>query len=390
MSEVPKIESEIQKLNPSAIIELFELDTRNYTGGTILRFHAGTNELKTPVIWQGNTYSPLPIEITGFEWRSTGSIPRPKARVANVTGLLSATLQSMDDLIGSKVTRIRTFVKYLDSANFKKLNLLKYSNNTQSTVYFTNQVTTGANNEVTVTTITDPYIGQQVTGLGSIQNRTFSFGVKASTTTAVGKYLRLFIYSSSVNEVYSVQVGPLTSTPTLYTTSYKFLTSTDTSINFRVDMEGSSAWVANTSKVTLSEWQANEGTTLNTYQEIDAEHNPFADPSAEFTRDVFFINQKTMENKYYIEFELAAMLDVQGIKLPRRMYIANVCPWLYRGTECGYTGAAVANENDELTADISKDACGKRIDSCNLRFPNNNSGAGLPYGGFPGVAIVRY
>ena len=239
MSEVPKIESEIQKLNPSAIIELFELDTRNYTGGTILRFHAGTNELKTPVIWQGNTYSPLPVEITGFEWRSTGSIPRPKARVANVTGLLSATLQSMDDLIGSKVTRIRTFVKYLDSVNFPSA-------------------------------------------------------------------------------------------------------------------------------------------------------NPLADPSAEFTRDVFFINQKTMENKYYIEFELAAMLDVQGIKLPRRMYIANVCPWLYRGTECGYTGAAVANENDELTADISKDACGKRIDSCNLRFPNNNSGAGLPYGGFPGVAIVRY
>lgn len=114
----PKIAEEIQKLAPSAIIELFELDTRNHVGGSILRFHAGTNQLNGYVVWNGNEYAPFPIEATGFEWRSSGTIPRPTVRVANVTGLLSAVVREMDDLIGSKVTRIRTFAKFLDPVNF--------------------------------------------------------------------------------------------------------------------------------------------------------------------------------------------------------------------------------------------------------------------------------
>jgi len=250
MSEVPKIASEVQKLNPSSVVELFELDTRNHVGGTLFRFHAGVNGMSDYLVWGGNEYVPFPIQAEGFEWRGTGTLPRPKVKIANVTGLLGAAVREMDDLIGSKVTRIRTFARYLDAVNFPN-------------------------------------------------------------------------------------------------------------------------------------------------------GNPLADSTAEFSRDVFFVNRKVMENKFLIEFELAAMLDVQGVKLPKRMIVANVCGWAYRGAECGYTGDPVADENDLATNNPALDQCGKRISSCKLRFPlaaqaemptftsAGAGGQGLPFGGFPGVAIVR-
>jgi phage-related protein len=47
------ITTEIQRLAPSAVIELFVLDLSLFNEG-VVRFHAGTNELRRQVIWQGN------------------------------------------------------------------------------------------------------------------------------------------------------------------------------------------------------------------------------------------------------------------------------------------------------------------------------------------------
>ena len=71
-----------------------------------------------PVVWQGVEYAPLPIEAEGFELTTKGTLPRPKIRVANVSGVFSALALEMDDLVGAKVTRKRTFAKYLDAVNF--------------------------------------------------------------------------------------------------------------------------------------------------------------------------------------------------------------------------------------------------------------------------------
>jgi lambda family phage minor tail protein L len=66
------------------------------------------------VVFQGYTYEPIPVEITGFEWRGRGPAPRPKVRVANIGGLLTGLLAEYGDLVGAKITRIRTFRKFLD------------------------------------------------------------------------------------------------------------------------------------------------------------------------------------------------------------------------------------------------------------------------------------
>jgi len=111
------VAAEAQSLSPSAIVELFVLDMTKL-GGQLIRFHAGTNGLQQPVVWQGQTYSPLPVEVEGFDVTTQGTLPRPKLRVANIDGLFSAGVREMRDLVTAKVIRKRTFARFLDAVNF--------------------------------------------------------------------------------------------------------------------------------------------------------------------------------------------------------------------------------------------------------------------------------
>ena len=229
------IASELQKFAPSAEIELFEIDATT-VGGALYRFHPGKNGLNANIVWQGNTFTPFPIEAEGFEWSGRGQLPRPKVRVSNVLGTISALVIAYQDLAGVKVTRIRTLAKYLDAVNFP----------------------------------------------------------------------------------------------------------------------GSS--------------------------------NPTADSTAEYPRDVYFIDRKSAETREMVEFELSSAADLAGVMLPRRQIIQNYCPWKYRGAECGYTGTSYFDTNDASVGSLALDVCGKRITSCRARFGSN---AAIPYGGFPAAGMVK-
>ena len=118
--------SEVQKINPSAIIELFTLQLDNSLHGatTIYRFHSGSNlNANGEIVWAGNSYQRFPIEATGFAYQR-GQIPRPKLVISNALGTISAILQLVNlttvgnDLTGATLTRIRTLVKFIDAANF--------------------------------------------------------------------------------------------------------------------------------------------------------------------------------------------------------------------------------------------------------------------------------
>jgi lambda family phage minor tail protein L len=117
MTYSAKISSELQKLAPSSVIELFQLDATNF-GGEIYYFHAGTNGLKDELVWQNNTYFPFPIKINGFEFSGKGQLPRPTMSVSNVTSIITTLVLEFDDLLGAKITRKRTMAKYLDAVNF--------------------------------------------------------------------------------------------------------------------------------------------------------------------------------------------------------------------------------------------------------------------------------
>ncbi|MEK6879970.1 MAG: phage minor tail protein L, partial [Nanoarchaeota archaeon] len=169
------------------------------------RFHNNVKLLDTPITWKGNQYVAAPVQAIGFEMNGRGTLPTPKLAISvNPEGipalaLLKQQLSQLDDLIGAKVTRIRTYAENLDPINF----------------------------------------------LG-------------------------------------------------------------TNINY------------------------------STY-------DPTIEPP-ELPRDIYYIDRKSAENKTIIEFELASILDVEGVKLPNRMVLANRCTATYRCEGCLYEYKVRFNE----------------------------------------------
>ena len=125
MSTGPII-TDLQKINPSAIIELFTLtlDSTLHGASTVYRFHNGSNLVSNgDIVWAGNSYVKMPIQAEGFAFQK-GQLPRPKLIVSNALGTITAILLTVNqtttgnDLTGATVTRIRTLARYLDAVNF--------------------------------------------------------------------------------------------------------------------------------------------------------------------------------------------------------------------------------------------------------------------------------
>jgi len=120
------IVSNLQNINPSAIIELFTLQLDNSLHGatTVYRFHAGSS-LKDngEIVWAGNTYQRFPVTAEGFAF-TKGMLPRPTLTVSNALGTITAILAAVNattagnDLTGATVTRIRTLARFIDAVNF--------------------------------------------------------------------------------------------------------------------------------------------------------------------------------------------------------------------------------------------------------------------------------
>ena len=118
--------ADLQSINPSAIIELFQLklDSALHGASTIYYFHAGSNlNANNKIKWKGVEYLRFPIQASGFAFQK-GQLPRPKLIVSNATGLISSILLDVNeitagnDLTGATVTRIRTLAKFIDADNF--------------------------------------------------------------------------------------------------------------------------------------------------------------------------------------------------------------------------------------------------------------------------------
>ena len=134
--------SELNKINPSSIIELFELEltvglhipTGNPNNlDTVFRFHAGANLNNFgQVKFNGNSYQRVAVKAEGFENTSTGTIPRPTLTFSNLGGITKdTTVMTMsdflnvvntvtpgNDLLNAKVTRLLPLASALDNANF--------------------------------------------------------------------------------------------------------------------------------------------------------------------------------------------------------------------------------------------------------------------------------
>tara|TARA_B100001939_G_scaffold206115_1_gene177346 strand:- start:3801 stop:4997 length:1197 start_codon:yes stop_codon:yes gene_type:complete len=224
---------ELTNLTPSSLMTLFEIDFTNVVQSinsslvkdsneiglfpnfeqgkeNILRFHNNIKVFNSYIIWQGKTFFPAPIMAEGFEITSRGVLPSPTLSLSSQTeegiealSIIRRVIRKYGDIVGAKVTRIRTFAKFLDKNNFSDI---------------------------------------------------------SSPDSQRG------IYASNFPEEYE------------------------------------------------------------------------PDPYAELPRDVFFVERKASEDKNSINYELSSSLDVEGVKLPRRVVTASKCGFTYRGCGCFYEG----------------------------------------------------
>jgi lambda family phage minor tail protein L len=113
------VQEQIQLLEPSAVIELFQLHLTASVNGVdaVYYYHAGTNEIYGNIIFNSITYSAVPCQMDGFERTTTGTLPRPTFTIANANSAISILLASYNPL-NAKIVRITTFKKFLDAVNF--------------------------------------------------------------------------------------------------------------------------------------------------------------------------------------------------------------------------------------------------------------------------------
>lgn len=111
------VEQLILKPELPAYIELFEVDCTNIPSlGTVYYLTpmvAGTAK----VTFGLQEYIPFPLAIEGIEQSSDGAPARPTITVANINKLFGTLAFLYEDLVGCKVTYIRTFSIYLNLAS---------------------------------------------------------------------------------------------------------------------------------------------------------------------------------------------------------------------------------------------------------------------------------
>ena len=180
------LNSDLQKLYVDGLITLFELDARALGAG-ILRFHghisyeyweriysyigsdgmlgdeaqligevfeSGENKVwMRNIIWQGETFEPMALEVSGLEMRSDGKASAPTLSMANniggIQGAISAYCLQFADFAGAKLKVITTLAKYLDAENFSAGNATANPSEKREQIWFIEQKTSENAQQVT-------------------------------------------------------------------------------------------------------------------------------------------------------------------------------------------------------------------------------------------------
>lgn len=105
------INSVSREFSPGELVELFVVDL-TVLGGGISRWANGANG-SSAIVFGGDAYTPVRIEASGFEWNGKGAIPMPTVKLFPTPGIKAALIE-YNDFIGGKITRIKTFSRFLD------------------------------------------------------------------------------------------------------------------------------------------------------------------------------------------------------------------------------------------------------------------------------------
>ena len=317
--------SALQEINPGSIIELFtiELNTALHGSNTIYRFHNGANmNANGEVVWAGNSYLRFPIECTGFEFGSTGTLPRPRISISNIFGTITAIMQDINtttvgnDLNGAKFTRIRTLARFLDAVNFAP---------TTTTTTSTSTVADPSDGETVTYTVT-------VANVGGV-NIFLLNGVNNPVITMKRGSTYIFNLADGTNATHPLRIKSdaggeqttlVSGTPgqagatVTYSPAYP---SAPSDLRYYCSTHGNA--MGNTITMNNPNTIQQQTTSSSTTQT-----NPYGtpDPTAEFPQEIYFLDRKVTENRNLVTWEAQSALDLVNVKLPGRIATKELFP----------------------------------------------------------------
>ena len=317
MSTAPII-TDLQKINPSAIIELFTLTTDATLHGSAqtYRFHNGTSlNANGDIIWAGNQYLKMPIQAEGFAFRK-GQLPRPTLTISNALGTITAILLNVNqvttgnDLTGATVTRIRTLARYLDAVNFPV---------TSTSTTTTATIADPADAEAVTYTVTVQNVGGvNIFLLNGVNNpvitmkRGSTYIFDQSDSSNSGHPLRIK-QNSGASYLTGVTVAGTQGSAGSSVTFQPPYPDAPSDLRYYCTVHGNA--MGNT--ITMNDPNTTtQTTTTTTSQQVNPLGTP--DPTAEFPQEIYKIDRKSSENREVVQFELAAVFDLAGIRAPKR------------------------------------------------------------------------
>jgi len=255
----------------------------------------------------------MPIQAEGFAFRE-GQLPRPTLTISNALGTITAILLNVNqvttgnDLTGATVTRIRTLARYLDAVNFPIT--------TTSTTTTTTIADPADAESVTYTvTVVQDSGGNNVFAINGVQKpvitmkRGSTYIFNQSHSSNVGHPLR--IKSDAGGQQSTTNAGTLGTDATVtYQPAYP---SAPNDLRYYCTVHGNN--MGNT--ITMNDPSTTtQETTTTTSQQVNPLGTP--DPTAEFPQEIYKIDRKSAENRDVVQFELAAVFDLAGIRAPKR------------------------------------------------------------------------
>ena len=315
MSTAPII-TDLQKINPSAIIELFTLTTVASLHGSAqtYRFHNGTSlNNNGDIVWAGNTYIKMPIQAEGFAYQK-GQLPRPTLTVSNALGTITAILLNVNavttgnDLTGATVTRIRTLARYLDAVNFPVTTTSSTTTETiadpadaESVTYTVTVVNVGGSNIFAINGSNNPVLTMK-------RGSTYIFNQADASNSGHPLAIKSDAGGAQTTTV-SGTAGNSGATVT-YQPAYP---SAPSDLRYYCTVHGNG--MGNT--ITMNNPSTTtQDTTTTTSQQVNPLGTP--DPTAEFPKEIYKIDRKSAENREVVQIELAAVVDLAGIRAPQR------------------------------------------------------------------------
>ena len=316
--------SALQSINPGSIIELFtiQLNTALHGSNTLYRFHNGANlNANGEVVWAGNSYLRFPIECSGFEFGSTGTLPRPKISISNIFGTITAIMQDVNettvgnDLNGAKFTRIRTLARYLDAVNFSSTTTTSTTTSTvadpadgETVTYTVTVVNTGGYDYFAINGVTNPVLTMK-------RGSTYIFNQSHSSN--VNHPLR--IKSDAGGQQTTLNAGTLGTDATVtYQPAYP---TAPNDLRYYCQTHGNS--MGNTITMNNPNTIQQQSTSSSSSQT-----NPFGtpDPTAEFPQEIYFLDRKVTETRDIVTWEAQSALDLVNVKLPQRIATRDIFP----------------------------------------------------------------